>query len=410
MTDSAATGSFYVADGKIIDPNGSTFVARGVDVLEGNQPSASTLQSDFPGVNFVRLAIYDYANPADLSSYVNSLTSNGIVVDLEDHTNSTGQNAGGNTGTIYTGQQLSNELNWYSSAASTFKDNANVWFGTDNEPSETDSSGNYDPSALSDWQKETYDAIRGAGNNNPVLMEAVTGSGGATNVGFNTDDYAGMTNVAWDAHYYGWMSNYSTDEGVVASTLSKVASSAQQITSADGTMPVIIGEYGNSTDGQNVDANGSQVMTAVQDSGFGSAAWAYMSGNADGLINDNGSLSSLGQEVASFIASAASNDTSSAIASTGSASAVASTGSTSATNNDDVALLGSGSSLTDSNGANWTITDGATVDVNGAAAGYSANVQEIALVNGTIWQENMSDLWWSWNGSGWTSSESSPLA
>src|SRR6185437_3228299 len=162
MTDSAATGSFYVADGKIIEPNGSTFVAHGVDVMQGNQPSASTLQSDFPGVNFVRLAVYDYSNPSDLTSYVNSLTSNGMVVELEDHTNSTGQDAGGNVGEIYSGQQLSDELNWYSSMASTLKDNANVWFGTNNEPGETDSSGNYNPSALSDWQKETYDAIRGA--------------------------------------------------------------------------------------------------------------------------------------------------------------------------------------------------------------------------------------------------------
>jgi len=405
MTDSAATGSFHVADGKIIEPNGSTFVAHGVDVMQGNQPSASTLQSDFPGVNFVRLAVYDYANPADLSSYVNSLTSNGIVVELEDHTNSTGQNAGGNVGTIYSGQQLSDELNWYASAASTFKDNANVWFGTDNEPSETDSSGNNNPSALSDWQKETYDAIRGAGNNNPLLMEAVTGGAGATNVGFNASDYAGMTNVAWDIHYYGWMSSFSTDQGTVASTLSGIAAAAQQITSADGTMPVIVGEYGNSTDGQNVDPNGPQVMTAVQGSGYGSVAWAYMSGDADGLINGDGSLSSLGQEVASFIASGASNATSSAVVSTNSASTTNNSGT-----NNDVVLLGSGSSLTDSNGNNWTITNGATVDVDGAPAGYSANVQEIALVDGTIWHENMSDLWWSWNGSDWTASASSPFA
>jgi hypothetical protein len=401
MTDGAATGSFYVAGGKIVDPSGSAFVAHGVDVLQGNQPSASTLQSDFPGVNFVRLAVYDYSNQSDLASYVNSLTSNGMVVELEDHTNSTGQDAGGNAGQIYSGQQLSDELNWYSSMASTFKDNANVWFGTNNEPAETDSSGNNNPSALSDWQKETYDAIRGAGNNNPVLMEAVTGGADATNVGFNASDYAGMTNVAWDIHYYGWMSNFSTDEGTVASTLSGIAAAAQQITSADGTMPVIVGEYGNSTDGQNVDDNGSQVVSAVQDSGYGSVAWAYMGGNADGLINDDGSLSSLGQEVASYIASGASSVAPSAAVSTNSAPAA---------NNNDVVMLGSGSSLTDSNGNNWTITDGGTVDVNGTAAGYSANVQEIAVANGTIWQENMSDLWWSWNGSDWTASASSPFA
>jgi len=55
-----ATGQFYVSNGQIIGPNGQPFVARGINVLEGNPPSAATLQADFPGINFVRLAIYDY--------------------------------------------------------------------------------------------------------------------------------------------------------------------------------------------------------------------------------------------------------------------------------------------------------------------------------------------------------------
>lgn len=106
-----ATGAFYTSDGQIIGPNGEPFVARGIDVMEGNQPTVGQLQSDFPGINFVRLAIYDYASPAALAAYVTSLTAAGIVVELEDHANSNGSNAGGGSGTIFTGSQLSNELN-----------------------------------------------------------------------------------------------------------------------------------------------------------------------------------------------------------------------------------------------------------------------------------------------------------
>src|SRR5690349_13643520 len=98
---SSGTGQFHVSNGQIISPNEQNFVARGVDVMEGDQPSASTLRSDFPGINFVRLAIYDYASPTALAAYVNQLTSAGIVVELEDHTNSTGQDAGGSQGTVF---------------------------------------------------------------------------------------------------------------------------------------------------------------------------------------------------------------------------------------------------------------------------------------------------------------------
>jgi hypothetical protein len=85
--------------------------------------------------------------------------------------------------------------------------------------------------------------------------------------------------MVWDVHYYGWLSGYSTSQTTVSSTLSGVASETQQLTSADGKVPVIIGEYGNSTTGMTVDANGSQVVTAVQSSGLGSVAWAWGAGN-----------------------------------------------------------------------------------------------------------------------------------
>jgi hypothetical protein len=79
---------------------------------------------------------------------------------------------------------------------------------------------------------------------------------------------------------------------------------AQTIRSADGLVPVIVGEYGNSTTGDQIDSNGDVVVQAVQQSGYGSVAWAWHAADTIGdmLVDGNGHLTSYGQEVASFIA------------------------------------------------------------------------------------------------------------
>lgn len=299
----ASAGGFGVLDGQIYAPGGQPFVARGINVMHGNgDPSAAEIQAAFPGTNFVRLAIYNYDSPAALTAYVSDLTSHGIVVVLEDHNNGAG-NAGGATGTIFTGAALAREQAWYSSIASAFKTNPYVWFGTNNEPSENPSAA-----ALSAWQKQTYQSIRSAGNNNPVLLEANSWGPGQTNVGYTASDYAGMTNAIWDLHYYGWVSGYSTNQSTVSSTLASMIADTHAIKSADGRMPVLIGEYGNSTTGQAIDPNGDQVVSAVQQAAqsgqmAGSAAWAWGTGNpGDGLTNGNGIPSAYGQQVAAYTA------------------------------------------------------------------------------------------------------------
>jgi hypothetical protein len=190
----AASGGFHVTNGQIISPDGSAFVARGIDVMQGDQPSVSTLLNDFAGINFVRLAVYDYANPASLAAYVNSLTSQGIVVEIEDHNNNAG-NAGGGTGAIFTGSALTTELNWYSAIASAFASNPYVWFGTNNEPSEIDASGNTNAAALSAWQQQTVQTVRNAGNNAPVMVEMNSWGVGQTGVGYDPAAYSGLSGI-----------------------------------------------------------------------------------------------------------------------------------------------------------------------------------------------------------------------
>ena len=278
--------------------------------MEGQEPTVAQLQSDFPGINFVRYAIYDYAGPQALSAYVTSLTNAGIVVEIEDHNNGAG-NAGGSQGTIFTGQALTTELGWYGAIAAYFKPNSRVWFGTNNEPSEVNASGQNDPSALSAWQQQTYQAIRSTGNDNPILLE-LNGWADPTSLGqgYNSADYTAMYNVIWDMHFYGWLTNFSTDEAANTAFIEAAVKQAEQFTSSGGMkIPVMIGEYGDSTTGQILDANGKQAVAAVQSAAqngtvAGTAAWAYGPGNPyDGLTNGGG-LSSYGQQVASYIAQA----------------------------------------------------------------------------------------------------------
>ncbi len=298
--------------GQIFDMQGRPFLAKGVGVMEGQEPSAATLQSHIPGINFVRYAIYDYASPQALSAYVTSLTSAGIVVELEDHNNNAG-NAGGSAGTIFTGQTLATELDWYSAIGAYFKSNSSVWFGTNNEPSEVNANGQTDPSALSAWQQQTYQAVRGAGNDNPILLELNGWADPASfGQGYSAADYTAMYNIIWDLHFYGWLTNFNTDVGANESFLQAAVKQAEQFTSSGGMkIPVIIGEYGNSTTGLSIDPNGTQVVQAVQRAALsgtilGTAAWAYSAGNpGDGLLTQGGVLSSYGQQVANYVAQAA---------------------------------------------------------------------------------------------------------
>src|SRR6476659_8717197 len=99
---------FTTSNGKVLDPNGNVFVARGVNIGDYNTPSAATLQAMLPGINFVRLAVNDYPSPQSLASSISDLTSHGIVVEIENHNNGAG-NAGGSQGVIFTGSTLQNE-------------------------------------------------------------------------------------------------------------------------------------------------------------------------------------------------------------------------------------------------------------------------------------------------------------
>ena len=298
------TGAFHVANGQIIGPDGNPFDGRGLNLYDSQMSSAcsssdcSPLLRLFPKLSVVRLACFSYQDPSAYQSFIDTLTSRGVVVELEDHSNN-GGNAGGSAGTVFSGQQLTDELHWFSAIASAYAGNPYVWFGTDNEPSENPSAA-----ALSTWQQQTYQAIRNTGNQSIILVEMnCDRDPSSCAAGYTRSVYSNMTNIVWDMHYYGWLTGFATDQNTINNDIAGHAAAAQQLTSADGTVPIFIGEYGNSTDGNNLDANGMQVVAGVEASGFSSTAWHFDSYAAQDNLTDGSNLTSpFGTSVAAFIA------------------------------------------------------------------------------------------------------------
>ena len=82
----------------------------------------------------------------------------------------------------------------------------------------------------------------------------------------------------------------------------------------------------------------------------------------------------------------------------------ASTAATASLNGASVPAL---TQLIDSKSQTWTLASG-VVEVGGKPAGYSSGVKLLTLFNGVIFQENTSNLWWSWNGTTWVGPVADP--
>jgi poly(3-hydroxybutyrate) depolymerase len=291
------TGAFSVLGGRIIAPNGSVFIAKGLNAYADGNPSE--ILAAFPGLNFLRLPIPDRTSADSLKGFVEALTGHGVVVEIEDHPWPLVD--------AYSGGALAEEASWYASLAAAFKGDPYVWFGTENEPQGGD---------ISTEQAAVYKAIRGTGNDTIVMMEAGVGSGNPGYVGLGTlsaGAYAEMHNVVWDMHAYGWVAQGSTDPAAMENAIAGSAGdgqgvrAAQAIASADGTIPVITGEFGPSTDGQTLDVNGDATINAViwavgQNLTQGFAGWVWGMNGPDSVGNGSG-LTDWGKVLSMAIAS-----------------------------------------------------------------------------------------------------------
>jgi len=230
---------------------------------------------------------------------------------------------GGAVGTIPVQPELQTEINWWASIASAYASNPYVWFGTCNEPTITDGNGTYgDLAGLATWQQSTYNAIRGAGNNNIVECETTVPSYNGSS-GYTASVYGAMTNVVWGPHFYSWTWGSDTTSVSESTILNSRVNSTnstwggivqqiaaqQTIKSKDGVMPCGAFEFGNSTTGGFIDTSGEQLVQAViaavaQGTLFGFLAWWAETGSVgDQLVVSKTQLTSpYGTDVAAAIA------------------------------------------------------------------------------------------------------------
>jgi len=391
-TPAAATGQFHVVNGQIIDPAGSVFIGRGINV--GDPSIAAQVLQLFPGTNFIRFADGDHQPASFYQPFVDYMTARNVVVEIEDHP--------WPLANAYSGGQLADETNWYASLAAAYQNNPYVWFGSMNEPQGGDITGQ---------QIATYQAIRNQGASNMILFEAGVGAGNPGQTGpavLDASSYGGLHGVGWDLHFYGWVNGKNPDQNSVDSKLIGAAGSGtgiravQQITSGDGTMPVMNAEFGNSTDGSTVDANGDQVIEAVTQwalqngytSGF--AAWHWHAADTIGdLLQVNGVRTHYGDQIAAAIAAVAPPPP--PPSGGGSCQVVLTTT--------------SGGSITDASGNVWTLSGAGAVMENGSAVAGGGGTAQLTYAASTIWgQDASSGNWYSWNGGGWSGpSPTSPI-
>ncbi|HEY0192575.1 MAG TPA: cellulase family glycosylhydrolase [Kofleriaceae bacterium] len=181
--------------------------------------------------------------------------------------------------------------------------------------------------------------------------------------------------------------------------------------------PVWVGELGASLDGAGPDSAGDKLAdeqawaaTLVDylngkdgdqggptfsgdEQGVGTDwwAWGYQPGQEpDGTIGDDGQLRPQQYEVYSQLQY------------TASAGCEVSA--------DHATVTSAGPTLCDAAGNQWAIAGDGTMTENGQNVLYSANVIELAYVDGVIWQENASQLWWSFVDGGWAPASGTPNA
>jgi len=334
----AATGLFRISDGRIIAPDGSDFIARGINIYNSTfypndyptkgADAVNQIVDLFPKINMIRFAYQDdgpnnlfwsstAVDDQFLSTFVEAATSRRIVVLLEDHS------------TIGNFTWTQGQIDAYTTFAARYKDNPYVWFGTENEPDLPNTTNNpNNRERIVQNGRATYDAIRSTGNNNIVCILSRGGGytediptyanyiqGGSvpnypsSGPGAGGPSVTAMSNVIWDMHLYMW-ANPSASVEEVEDTLwngidtqwgpfagINVYRNGPQ--SADGIIPVIVGEWGLDWAGDSVLA----VILKTESAPYpvGNLAWNWRAGDPDILVSDDGIRTPYGDAVNAFI-------------------------------------------------------------------------------------------------------------
>ena len=488
ITPASTSANFSIKNGQIFNPSGVQVVPKGVNVFDGVQNQAASangatpLTTLFPGINWVRLnsgpssgngtpgAVYPA--PSSYLSFVQYCTgytrnTNGtwtnagtiaspIMVVIEDHDNNLMQGP-------FTGAALTTQTNWYAALATYYLGNPYVGFGTQNEMNSSD--GTYSQAAIGAMTAShvaIYNAIRATGNQGIIqIMAGVGGSNPSTvgaGSGYNVSAYSTMTNIVWEIHCYYTLGdtdagkNYSTALGYITGAATAPGDGggggtgvvgAQTITSANGVVPVVIGECGSdsgNTNGTDAAALVSALGTITnQFGGVGFTPWNFFlgSGQAWNLTTDGlTTLTGWGSAIAGLIKAPStglnvpgapqalavgtitnstvaltwSQPTTGGVASNYTAQYKLASSSSYTTISPAIAatvtVTGTNGSIKDAAGNVWAINTGAQVTFNTNILAFTSNVTVLAYVNGQMWQSNTAGYWYLFVVSGSTVTDS----
>jgi hypothetical protein len=301
-------GALTVAGGQILQ-GGSPFLLSGISVLYSTSSAApatpASIRALYPTATSLMLALgadsggYPSApSNAAITAWVRAANAAGFRVGLSDYVPGQPQ--------VRSGSDLTNSCNWYAALAQACT-GLEVFWTTENEVGGT----------LDAMFAAVYGAIRGAGDSNLILMEVPGGNPGQTG-GMSPSTFGSMHTVGWNVHFYPWaFTGLSSQADFDARAQGYVNTLRNFAQSADGVMPVVMGEGGNATSGNGgpIDdpvingkfATVQATLDLLGKSGGLSGAlfwlhdWDGTTGDADTLVV-NGQLTQYGQQVATGFA------------------------------------------------------------------------------------------------------------
>lgn len=292
ITDAPAEGgrirpgrNFTTRDGKIFGPDGKEFVAAGFAMYTRNARDEANIDRALAmKPNIIRLAADPVKDsPRDVQKIIDKFTSKGVVVEVEDHS----------SGNKVEGEKLGKVADWYKQIARANVDNPRVWFGTPNEPNQT-------PENFVNTERTIYNAIRGTGNKNIVMLQ----------VNYNSDKDIPVQPILDRPDVYGAMDNVVIDHHMYSSS----PNAANQLKWSLGKerlsgMPVIVGEFGNATNKKVEDyPSFNAILDANKRGETGAIAWAWehpgrpADVEANAMFDPNGKLTSYGERVKRWLA------------------------------------------------------------------------------------------------------------
>ena len=402
----------------------------GLTAMPGSTTIDYSQNPDLAGLNTLQIfqKVVAYAGQIGLKIIFDHHTNdgsggqqpNGLWFDSGPGTDGTDGN--GTTGTVTAAKF---QQDWVT-LASTFKGNSTViGFDLDNEPT---SAGNINwgqggPTDIQAMYTTVGNAVEAADPGALIIAEGPqeykapgAGSGMAANVAAPEGDLTGVATkpvtlntpnkVVYSVHEYpSPISGIAADSG---SALIQQMNGAWGYLETQNIAPVWIGEMGASLDGT-ADSAGSQL---ADEQAWAATLLGYMNGQDGG---QGGPTFTGSQQPVSgdwWLAGSEAGQYPDGIQSAWGAGnyrpgqqaitnqmvfvpkAAPTTTPVTPSANDTVVKAGSTAAITDANGNKWTITSAGLVAVNGVADTTTASVTELAYVNGTIYQENTSNLWW----------------